>query len=281
MKNKPLTNSQSRIISSVVLILAIVIVFILGKLAAKLAFILIFSIVLDEILVNFKHIKRPSLDYIISFVGFFLGSIFILSDQLNAWVLYWNTLYLIIMVASLIIFSNSVFLSLRRSYFFNRFIRYTLFLLPLFPVLTFSYLIDQENWRFFLAIVLVIGASSDSLGWIVGKTWGKHKLYPKVSPNKTIEGALGAIVGPGLILASFFTFMNGQSWPILFFIFSFLAAVGVLGDLWQSRLKRLFKIKDSSQLIPGHGGVYDRVDSHIFIAPFFLQFFLFYPYLFI
>lgn len=270
----PLSNAQSRMLSSLVLLISIAMVFVLGKWAAKIAFVICFALVLDEILVNFKHIARKSGDYFFSFAGFSAGVWAILSGKLTPYIFWGNRIYLFLMICSLIIFSNRVFVTLRASRIFNRFIRYTLFLLPLFPLYAFNYLIEQPHWRALLVLVLGIGVLSDSLGWVVGKLFGKHKLYPSVSPNKTVEGALGSTVGAGLLLASLAHYFYGLSWFYLFAGFTFLAFVGVVGDLWQSRLKRLFNIKDSSQLIPGHGGVYDRVDSHIFIAPFFVQIYL-------
>jgi len=273
-----MTNSQSRLISSIVLILGVLFVFFLGKMAAKITFFVMFAIVLDEILVNFKHKKRSEVDYLISFAGYIIGAFFIISASLNSYILYSNLIYVLLTLLSLSIFSNNIFFLIRNSKLFLSIIRYSLFLLPLFPLLAFCYIIDYENWRLYLALVLSIGAISDSLGWIVGKYWGKHKLYPKVSPNKTIEGALGAVAGCGLVISSYLYITAEKSPVALFIVFSFLAAIGVLGDLWQSRLKRLFKLKDSSKLIPGHGGVYDRLDSHIFIVPFFLQILLIFPH---
>jgi phosphatidate cytidylyltransferase len=213
-------------------------------------------------------------------VGYIIGSIFVLTGIFNPYIFSINVVYLSLSIISLLIFSNRVFNSLQSSEGFRSFIRYTLYLLPLFPLQTFCYIIDLENWRLYLAIMISIGALSDSIGWLVGKNWGKHKLYPKVSPNKTVEGAIGAVAGCGLVIAAYFYISQGKSILPFFAIFSFLAAIGVVGDLWQSRLKRLFNLKDSSQLIPGHGGVYDRMDSHIFIAPFFLQLILIFPNLY-
>jgi phosphatidate cytidylyltransferase len=109
----------------------------------------------------------------------------------------------------------------------------------------------------------------DTGAWFFGKNFGKHKLWPAVSPNKTIEGAVGGCLLSGG-LGSLVWYLNFDTMSAKMFLI--LCALGILshiGDLIQSKLKRQFEIKDSSSLIPGHGGVYDRFDSLMFVAPFY------------
>jgi len=97
---------------------------------------------------------------------------------------------------------------------------------------------------------------------------GTTKLYEKISPNKTIEGAFGGLIA-AIIAASFisiyFTSLSYLNWTIIALI---TVIFGVLGDLMESKFKREAGVKDSGNLIPGHGGFLDRLDSVIFAAPF-------------
>lgn len=120
--------------------------------------------------------------------------------------------------------------------------------------------------------------SVDTIAYIVGKMFGKNKLYPKISPTKTIEGAVAGVLAG--VLVSMITYpimisiydkrhpdlygLNFYSMIILAVLISFLA---ILGDLFESYIKRLCGVKDSGTLIAGHGGVMDRVDSLTFAAP--------------
>ncbi len=116
--------------------------------------------------------------------------------------------------------------------------------------------------------VFVLIWISDTFAYLVGSTFGKTKLYEKVSPNKTIEGAIG-----GLIFAMIGAYFIAKYIPVLtltnwLITTSIVVVFGILGDLIESKFKREAGIKDSSNFIPGHGGFLDRLDSIIFAAPF-------------
>jgi phosphatidate cytidylyltransferase len=111
---------------------------------------------------------------------------------------------------------------------------------------------------------------SDSAQYYAGRLFGRHRLAPLISPKKTVEGALGGFVAAPVVLA-----LVGRAWlpavhtPFLLLVGLVLVALGVVGDLFESLLKRSVDIKDSSGLIPGHGGVLDRIDALLFAAPVF------------
>ena len=116
--------------------------------------------------------------------------------------------------------------------------------------------------------IFVLMWMSDSFAYLVGSTVGKTKLYEKISPNKTVEGALGGLVAS--VIAAFFIstyipILTTLSWVIIALI---VVVFGLLGDLIESKFKREAKVKDSSNFIPGHGGFLDRLDSIIFAVPF-------------
>jgi phosphatidate cytidylyltransferase len=118
----------------------------------------------------------------------------------------------------------------------------------------------------FLFGVLWVG---DTAAMGVGKWLGRHKLAPAVSPNKTVEGFIGGFVGAlavGLLMA-FWKFGQLPLYHVLFMALG-CSLFGQLGDLVESMWKRSLGIKDSSDIIPGHGGVLDRFDSLLFAAPF-------------
>ena len=105
-----------------------------------------------------------------------------------------------------------------------------------------------------------------------GCAFGKHKLCPEISPKKTVEGAIGGIVGDLVVclgLTYAFSVYTGVSinWLSFGIFLPFGAVAGILGDLCASIIKRQFGIKDYGNIMPGHGGVMDRFDSWIFVAP--------------
>ncbi len=139
------------------------------------------------------------------------------------------------------------------------------------PLLTSHFILLRllENGVYWILLVLIISIVGDTAGLYVGKYFGKNKLSVLVSPGKTIEGTIGLIIGSvlGSLIFSHFFFPNVSSVHIL--IISFVGSViGQLGDLCESAIKRNYGLKDASSLLPGHGGLLDRMDSLIFIAPF-------------
>ncbi len=110
--------------------------------------------------------------------------------------------------------------------------------------------------------------TNDSCAYIVGSRLGKTKLFERISPKKTWEGAIGGAIGAMLMawaLAQFFPAYNLAQWLVLALLAS---VIGTLGDLVESMLKRNAGVKDSGNLLPGHGGLLDRFDSFIFVLPF-------------
>lgn len=157
--------------------------------------------------------------------------------------------------ASLSAFSRNFYLSLG---FFSA--TYLLFCLP-------------YGWHSLLWALLTPWVT-DSLAWLVGSLYGKHALTP-ISPNKTLEGFFAGLIGPGIFYILIFLRVRAELglafYHILaFFLFGLLAGlVAQLGDLFESSLKRAAGVKDSGQLIPGHGGLLDRFDSSLFVLPLF------------
>lgn len=151
------------------------------------------------------------------------------------------------------------------------------------PVLLSFLLFIREGWQhgiYLVWFVFLCSWGSDTCAYCVGVLFGKHKMAPKLSPKKSIEGAIGGIVGAALLFglyAYFLTEKIGFGLDGCIVSYSnlvgamFLGAVGALvsmiGDLAASAIKRDYEIKDYGKLIPGHGGIMDRFDSVIIVAP--------------
>jgi phosphatidate cytidylyltransferase len=124
---------------------------------------------------------------------------------------------------------------------------------------------DGILWIFFLLAIVFAG---DIGAYYAGTYLGRHKLCPSVSPNKTIEGAVGGLCANLLIGAVIKAiFLPGLSWPACLVMFLLIGAAGQTGDLYESALKRSVQIKDSGTLLPGHGGMLDRIDALLFASP--------------
>mgnify|MGYP003593453843 FL=1 len=130
----------------------------------------------------------------------------------------------------------------------------------------FSTLDTEKTFTLEVFMLFVLIWSSDTFAYLTGKFFGKHKMAPKISPKKTWEGFAGGVVLTlllGFFVEQYFPELRGN-WMIVGLLVSIFAP---LGDLVESQLKRSFAVKDSGNIIPGHGGVLDRLDSFIICAP--------------
>jgi phosphatidate cytidylyltransferase len=128
-------------------------------------------------------------------------------------------------------------------------------------------LIDMTEYSLFIWIVVIAAFGSDIFAYFTGYFLGKHKMAPNLSPKKTIEGAVGGLIGSSL-LAWLFGFIFMREMALVCLVLGLVGgAAGMAGDLTASMFKRKMGIKDYGTLIPGHGGIMDRFDSVIFVAP--------------
>lgn len=127
-------------------------------------------------------------------------------------------------------------------------------------------LADGGSW---LIILSAITAGSDTGAYWIGCRWGKRKLCPLISPNKTVEGAAGGIAGAVTAALIMYSVLDVQASVLMVFVLAvFLSMAGMVGDLLESIIKRGTDTKDSGTLLGGHGGVLDRVDSLLLAGPF-------------
>lgn len=156
-------------------------------------------------------------------------------------------------------------------------------MLPFLFITKISFGIKDYNPKIIIGLFVLIW-TNDTFAYLVGKSIGKHKLFERISPKKTIEGFLGGVVFAafaGFLISKLYIQPNPDFssksiviWTIIALIVSIF---GTIGDLIESKFKRVAGVKDSGTIMPGHGGVLDRLDSVIFVAPII---FLFYQILY-
>ncbi|WP_282787649.1 phosphatidate cytidylyltransferase [Flavobacterium croceum] len=152
-------------------------------------------------------------------------------------------------------------------------------ILPFLFITKISFGEKNYNNKIIIGLFILIW-TNDTFAYLVGKNFGKHKLLEKISPKKTIEGFAGGVLFAMLaaaLLSKFYikpnpSFQN-TSYLIWIFIALIAGVVGTIGDLIESKFKRLAGVKDSGSIMPGHGGILDRLDSIIFVAPFIYLFY--------
>ncbi|MDR0206301.1 MAG: phosphatidate cytidylyltransferase [Bacteroidales bacterium] len=141
-----------------------------------------------------------------------------------------------------------------------------------FPVLLLIYWCNMLNSKHIIVALLVILCTNDTLAYVFGSLFGKHKIWTKVSPKKSWEGFLGGLIST-VAVSHFFIYIpyfqtNISSNSYIWMGFAFVVIItGTLGDFAESMVKRLAQQKDSGIILPGHGGVFDRIDSMLFAVP--------------
>ena len=152
-------------------------------------------------------------------------------------------------------------------------------MLAVFTLSHIAYLInldrfdEQSNFIGLILFLLFITQSNHVSQYVFGKLFGKHKIIPKVSPNKTWEGFLGGLLMTTLLATLLAPFLTILSWQQGILVGALMACVGFIGDVVLSSVKRDLGIKDTGSMIPGHGGILDRMDSLMYTTPIFFHYF--------
>jgi phosphatidate cytidylyltransferase len=178
---------------------------------------------------------------------------------------------LLLIAALLVSIRSLVFLFEKKNRFLDKQSKYV-FLIGylIIPIIIFTkipFISNSYHPEIIIAILILIW-TNDTFAYLVGITIGKTKLFERISPKKTIEGFSGGLVFAmiaGVLLAQFYLQESIIRWIIIALL---VTTFGTLGDLIESKFKRLAGVKDSGNIMPGHGGVLDRLDSIIFVAPF-------------
>ena len=146
-------------------------------------------------------------------------------------------------------------------------------LLPFIFIVKISFGINDYNPKIIIGLFILIW-TNDTFAYLLGKSIGKHKLYERISPKKTIEGFLGGVafaIFAGYLISKLYIKPNPNFSDTSILIWTMIALIvgvfGTIGDLIESKFKRIAEVKDSGKIMPGHGGILDRLDSVIFVAP--------------
>ncbi|QHL88312.1 CDP-archaeol synthase [Nibribacter ruber] len=200
-------------------------------------------------------------------VGLYVLSFFIKQDQISSdWLFLLPPVMLLVLVAELYRKKEQPFTNIALT------LTGVLYIAAPFSMLhVLAFLPDRYSWQIILGVMLLIWAS-DTGAYIAGKSFGRHKLFPRISPGKTWEGWIGGVILSlvvAYVLAMYFADLTLVQW---LGVGALVSVFGVLGDLVESMLKRSLDVKDSGTLIPGHGGILDRFDSLILVVPFLVAF---------
>lgn len=245
---------KQRLISALVALIICIPLVLIGGIPFKIGVSILSIIGLFELIrCSNKNIKYAERMKVVSYILIFL---FVMISE--------NTIIKIL--STFLILSTPMIFIDNEKYNFESF-NY-LFSSIVFLGLAFSYFVTIRNNDLNVFIFLfLITILTDTFAFIAGKTIGKHKLIPSVSPGKTIEGSIvGSLIGT-IIPSIFYLYMvdPGASFPFIIIIVFILSILGQLGDLFFSSIKRYYGVKDFSNIMPGHGGILDRLDSIVFV----------------
>ena len=246
---------KERLISAFIALLIIVPLILLGGIYFKVAVIIISLLGFKELLDLKKKIPSH-----VEIVGYFLFLIIILVGYIfNGDIVIMNfSLFILVFISlliSLLIYNKPYNIEdifyLIGSILFLSISFYLIIIIREISLYTFLYLI-------------IISTMTDTFAYLIGRKYGKRKLMEEVSPNKTIEGSIAGLIVGTLLSTLFYYFVIDKSNILMIILMSMvLSMLGQIGDLLFSSIKRHFKIKDFSNIMPGHGGILDRLDSII------------------
>lgn len=259
-----------RVLSAIILLAIFIPLLLIGGLPYSILMVLIALLGLHELLKIRK--TKKSFPFFVELCAYIIVSFMTLSNYQSK-DLYFLMDYRLMSVVMFVFLAPLVFINDNKKYNLDD----ALFLVgsTIFIGLSFNLLILVRNFSLeYIIYLFLIATMTDTFAYITGKYIGKNPLAPIISPKKTIEGLIGGTLMGLIIPAIYFsTVINpGIDMGIIIFVTLFLSLVGQLGDLVFSSIKRYYGVKDFSNLIPGHGGILDRLDSIIFIALGFILF---------
>ena len=256
---------KTRILSAAVLVpMLVLLVLVLDEIVAALVMAVLMAIGAYELLYRTRLVRHTRLVLYSCGMAFFL-SIWSYLGAVQAYLLLAVLVYLVLLFMEMMLDHVKVRLEILTLCFFAG------FLVP-WLMTSLIRILMMGIGRYLIPIPFVVAFISDGGAYFAGYFLGKHKLAPVVSPNKTIEGALGGLVAAVLGMILYAVILDlGFHFRVNYLVAIFYgmagSAVGVFGDLLFSVIKRQTGIKDYGNLIPGHGGILDRLDSVMMVAP--------------
>ncbi len=254
-----------RVVSAIVMVLIFVPFLIMGGIPFTILMAVLGVLGLYELLKIRGDVKKkfPVVMRLLAY----LMTIFLIVNNANSIDLQYDLDYRLVSLIIFLFLAPMVFINNSKKYNLND----ALFLVGsvVFIGLSFNLLTVIRNFNIaYIIYLFLITTMTDTFALFTGMFIGKHKLAPEISPKKTIEGAVGGSIMGTLIATAFYTTVISSSVPLVFLILITLAltAVGQIGDLAFSAIKRYYGQKDFSDLIPGHGGILDRLDSLVFVV---------------
>ncbi|BAC13547.1 phosphatidate cytidylyltransferase [Oceanobacillus iheyensis] len=253
---------KQRTITALLALLIFVPFILIGGLPFMVLIYLLATIGLLELL-RMRHIGNYLFPYILSVCLVWL----ILLPTYYGAVFNWFSRYELIALLILIFLAYTVLVKNRFTFDHVGFV----ILAAFYVGLGFYYLLETRNGDNALNNILFaffIVWATDTGAYLFGRKWGKRKLWPTISPKKTIEGALGGIL-IACIVATVFHLISpfDHTWLIVIIVTILASIFGQIGDLVESAFKRNYDVKDSGKILPGHGGILDRFDSMLFVFP--------------
>ena len=261
---------KTRLFSAIIMALIFIPVLIVGKFPFHV-FVLLLAILAQRELLKARRTKKefPIAMELASYLllgAITLNNVASLSLELELPYYLLSAIFLVLLLPT-VFYNNSKLYNLNDAFF--------LISSVLFIGISTNAMILLRNFSLlYVVYLLIITTVTDSFAYITGKFIGLNKLAPKISPNKTIEGLVGGTIWGSLAGAVFYNTVidPNVNFAIILFLTTVLSIVAQIGDLMFSAIKRYYDRKDFSNLIPGHGGILDRIDSFIFIVLTFVLF---------
>ncbi|WP_442267018.1 phosphatidate cytidylyltransferase [Tenacibaculum sp. ZS6-P6] len=256
-----MSNFLTRIISAIVY----AVLFISCIIFSKESYILLITIFGSICIWEFSKIinTREILGFIPVLSGIvYLKYIDYLSEDLSLYFLIISVIYLLYLTVDLYNQKNKT-----RGFLNRIFLTLNYLIIPFLFLAFLPFEEDTYKPQLIVFVILIIWAN-DSFAYLIGKNFGKRKLFERISPKKTIEGFFGGFlfsIFTGLLIGKYTQLLNLANWTIIAVLVSIF---GTYGDLVESKFKRLANVKDSGTIMPGHGGLLDRLDSLFFLTPF-------------
>ncbi|MBQ9024551.1 MAG: phosphatidate cytidylyltransferase [Bacilli bacterium] len=242
---------KQRIISAIIALIIFIPLVILGGIYFKIGLTIISLLAIKEVLS-----LKDNVPFLIKILSYIIVGILVFVD-INIVLKLLIPMFIYLILA---IFIDDKKYNIEDTFFLSGF---SMLIIVFF---SYMYLIRQRDINVLIYLFLIT-ILTDTFAYIGGRIFGKHKLIESVSPNKTIEGSIiGSIIGTILPSAFYLYIISpGEYFTIIVLFTLALSLIGQIGDLAFSKIKRFYRIKDFSNIMPGHGGILDRFDSIIFV----------------